>query len=290
MKQYFQIRGLLGLAQRVMAEALMRTGAQRRDAMRSRALCGVGQICCLMGRYREALAYLDESLAIARDIGDPAREAAVLQPLGMALAGQGDLPGAKYFDEAVVLAKRLGSKREIAAALNNQTQLHRMQGELDAAQSLLEQVLNLTREVGDDEFVAIALLNLAMLEIGRGAADPASEMLLEVIAIAAKLGSSPPIRVYSRLQQDSLRRGANGNARRGFSGLPKCTRDRPGFQRDLADEAFLASLMQKSRAMSAQQFKAATEAGGALSAEEAVAEAQTWLADRTREPGPRSAC
>ena len=291
MKQYFQIRGLLGLGQRVMAEALTRTGAQRRDAMRSRALCGVGQICCLMGRYQEALVYLDESLAIAREIGDPAREAAVLQPLGMALAGQGDLPGArKYSDEAVVLARRLGNKREIAAALNNRAQLHRVQGEIDVAQSIFEQVLNLTRDVGDDEFIAIALLNLAMLEIGRGAGDRACEMLLEVIAIATKLGSKPANQ--SVLEASAGLAAARGQWERAarFFGAAETHARQTGFQRDLADEVFLASLMQKSRAMSpGEQFDAAMEAGGRLSPEVALAEARTWLANWAREPQPRSA-
>lgn len=291
MKQYLQIRGLLGLAQRVMAEALARSGAQRRDAIRSRALCSVGQICCLMGRYQDALVYLDESLAIAREIGDRAREAAVLQPLGTALAGQGDLAGAReYFDEAVALAKLIGNKRELAAALNNRAQLHRVQGELDAAQSIFQQVLDFTREVGDHEYIAIALLNLAMVEIGRGAGDRACGMLLDVIAIAAKLGSKPASQ--SVLEASAGLAAARGQWERAarFFGAAETHARQTGLQRDPADEAFLTSLMQKSRALSPDgQFDAVVEAGGALSLEGALAEAQTWLADCARRPQPGSA-
>ena len=168
LKQYFLRRGLLGLAQHVMAEALAHRGAQKRDAERGRALFSLGQICNFMGRYREASGHLEESLAIGREIGDRQRVASALQALGIVLTGQGDLVGArKYFEEALVLAQEIGNKREIAGALNNRAQLYRLEGDLAAAQRLYEQVLDVVRELGDHEDIAIALLNLAMIHIGR---------------------------------------------------------------------------------------------------------------------------
>ena len=64
-------------------EALAAPGAQARDYARCRALSDAGQFATCMGQHDEALAYLEESLAIAREIGDRARVAVALQPLGM---------------------------------------------------------------------------------------------------------------------------------------------------------------------------------------------------------------
>src|SRR6266508_5450052 len=67
-------------------------------------LFNAGQLGCWMGRYEEARAYLEESLEIARGIGDKGRIAQVLQPLGMASLGQGDSAAARqYLNEGLAL-------------------------------------------------------------------------------------------------------------------------------------------------------------------------------------------
>jgi len=286
MKQYFVRRGLLGLAHGVMTDTLAHPGAQRRNAERSRALLSVGQIGHAMGRYKEALAHLEESLAIAREIGDRQRAAAALQPLGLVLAGQGDLPGArKSFDEAIVLAQEIGNKREFAAALNNRGQLHRLEGDLEAAKPIYEQALAAVRELGDHEGVAIALLNLAMVGIGRGAVDSARTMLLETLAIAVATGSKSASQ--SVIEVSAGLAAALGEWERAarFFGAAEAHASQTGFQRDSADDAFLAPLIRKARAMlPSDQYDSAVEAGRALGVDEALAEARTWLSERAHEP------
>ena len=84
------MRGLLTLSYRITVESLSGANAQKRSLPRCRALQIVGQLNNMMGRYAEAQRYLEETLAIAREIGDRERVAAVLQPLGLACLGQGD--------------------------------------------------------------------------------------------------------------------------------------------------------------------------------------------------------
>jgi tetratricopeptide (TPR) repeat protein len=116
----------------------------------------------------------------------------VQQPLGVALLAQGDSAGArKHFEEGLTLARELGNKREIAAALNALAQVHRMEGALDAAEQLYENVVELARQLEDQESIAIGLLNLAMVAIGRGSVDRVGAQLLEVLAIADAIGSKP---------------------------------------------------------------------------------------------------
>ncbi|MBK6804561.1 MAG: tetratricopeptide repeat protein [Betaproteobacteria bacterium] len=64
-----------------------------------------GWQCCHLGRYEEAPGRLEESLAIARELGDRS-VARVLQPLGLAAFGRGDVDASRtYMEEAADLAR-----------------------------------------------------------------------------------------------------------------------------------------------------------------------------------------
>jgi predicted ATPase/class 3 adenylate cyclase len=278
-KHYWIIRGLLALGQRVMVEALARPGAQERSVARCSALSDAGQLGCVMGRYRDAQPYLAESLAIAREIGDKRMVAAVLQPLGVASLGQGDLYGARgHFEEALTLAQELGNKRDIAAALTALAQVHRVEGALTLAEPLYERVVELARELGDRESIAIGLLNLTMVAIGQGSADRVRSKLLEVLAIVEELGSKPAgvsaLEVSAGLA--ALRRESEQAAR--FFGAAEAQMGQTGLHRDPADEAFLAPLITTARdTLGPTTFAAAEAAGRVLSYDQAVAEAREWL-------------
>jgi predicted ATPase/class 3 adenylate cyclase len=278
-KRYWLNRGLLGLGHRVTVEALSRPGANERSAVRCRALFDAGQLGSFMGRYGEAQKYLEESLSIAREIGDQRRIAMVLQPLGIVHHGQGNLATARgYFEEALALAQGLGNKREIAAALNALAQLHRVQGAPDMAEPLYENAVTLAHELGDRESIAIGLLNLTMVSIGRCAIDRARGTLLEALTIADEIGSR-------RTGQSALEVGAGlaacceewRRATRLYGAAEKQTAQ-TGLRRDPADEAFLAPLMARTReALGATEFFAAESAGSTLSYEEALSEVREWL-------------
>ena len=189
-KFYWVNRGLMGLGFRMTVEALSRAqGADHSDA-RCSALFDAGQLAYFMGKYQEARRYLEESLAIARALGNPLRMAKPLQPLGGACLGLGDLETARrHLEEGLARARELGHKREIAGALNSLAQLYRVEGELDTAELLFESVIALARELGDKESVSIGLLNRAMIAVCRESAPAAAAMLLEVIANNEDVGS-----------------------------------------------------------------------------------------------------
>ena len=278
-KPYWLNRGLLGLGHRVTMEALTRAGAQEHSLARWGGLADAGQLTFFMGHYAEARKYLEESLGIARAIGDTRSVAAVLQPLGMACLGQGDVPTARgHLQEALTLARELGNKRELAAAINALAQLHRMEGELDAAEPLYEQFLTLARDLRDREIIAIGLLNLAMVSIGRGAGERAREMLLEVLSIAEEIGSKAAgqslLDVAAGL--GALREKWERTAL--FFGAAEAQTGQTGLHRDPADEAFLTPLIAMARAaLGPAAFGAAEVAGHSLSYNEAITEARAWL-------------
>jgi non-specific serine/threonine protein kinase len=281
-KPYWLNRGLLGLGHRVTLEALARAGAQERTLARSGGLADAGQLAFFMGRYGEARTYLEESLAIAREIGDRRSIAAVLQPLGMACLGEGDIPTARgHLQEALGLARELGNKRELAAATNALAQLHRVEGALDGAARLYEEFLTLARDLRDREIIAIGLLNLAMVSIGRRAADRAREMLLEVLSIAEEIGSRAAGQSLLDVTAGLAALRENWERAALFFGAAEAQTAQTGLHRDPADEAFLAPLIATAReSLGSAAFGAAEAAGHSLSYEEAIVQARTWLENR----------
>jgi predicted ATPase/class 3 adenylate cyclase len=279
-KRYWLNRGLLDLGHRAAAEALARPDARRRTVDRARTLFDAGQLASSMGRYAEAQGYLQESLAIAKELDDKERIAAVLQPLALAFLGQGDRAAARAnLQEALVLAQALEDKRSVAAALNALAQLHRVEGQPDTAEPLYVQVLGIARDLGDEQSIAIALLNLAMVSIGRGSRSHAKPMLHEVLAIAQAIGSTPA--GQSVLEVSAGLAALCGEWQRAafFFGAAEAQAARTGLRRDPTDEAFLAPLIESARkGLGSQAFATSESAGRALSYEEAMVDVRTWLA------------
>ena len=275
-------RGLLALGFGATVEALARPGAQERNFARCRALSDAGQFATRMGHQEQALSYLEESLAIAREIGDRSRVAAVLQPLGYAYFGLGNVTAARtHLEEALELARKLGDKREITAALSALAQLHRSQGALEVAEPLCDQVIDLARELDDRDSIAIGLLNRAMVAVSRGAADRTREMLLEALAITEDMGSmtvgqslldvAAGLATLEREWEDAAR----------FFGASATQSGQSGLRRDPADEMFVAPLITTAHdALGAQVFAAVEAEGRALTLAEALVRVRALLVRR----------
>jgi predicted ATPase/class 3 adenylate cyclase len=278
LKSYWVTRGLLELGHRIACEALARTDRHRDTLLRCRALFNAGQIACWIGRYREARMNLEESLAIARKLGDVRRIAGALQPLGLACLGLGEVDAARaHLDEAIALARAQGDSRELLAALNAAAQLHRSQNELDEATPLYGQMLDLARGIGDRESIAIGLLNLAMATIaGNGGGVPA--MLQEVLEIVDETGSKPALQSVLEVSAGfAAARREWRHAAEAF-GAAEAHAERTGLRRDPADEAFLSPLIANARrALGDAAFRDIERAARARGQEDTLARARAWL-------------
>ena len=279
LRPYWLNRGLVGLGQRFNAEALARKGAQDRDLARCRALFVAGQFSSHMGRYEEAQHYLEESLGIAREMGDKRRVASALQPLGRAHLGQGHLVTARRcLEEALAAVEELKEPREIAAATNALAQVYRVQGNLDAAEPLYEKALTLARTLDDRESIAIGLLNVAMVAIDRRDDERARQMLLAAVKILDEIGSKyvgqSALEVATGLAV--LRKDWSRAAR--LFGAAEVLADQTVLQRDPGDEAFLAPLVARARSsLDSAAFAAAEKSGRTTPYEEMMSEARAWL-------------
>ena len=151
---------------------------------------------------------------------------------------------------------------------------------LEAAAPRYENVLALAHELGDRELIAIALLNLAMVAVDRHSADRARTMLLEVVQIAEETGAQrlgqSTLDVCAGLA--SLNMEYEFAAR--FYGAADAQTAQTQLQRDPADETFLTPLIAKAQqALGTARFATVKDAGCALSYEQAIAVAITWLKD-----------
>jgi tetratricopeptide (TPR) repeat protein len=258
---------------------IRRDGAQERDLARCRALLAAIELGFLTGRYQEASAHAEESLAIAREIDDPIRIAEAHRLLGyVCIAHRWPVTARGHFETSLALSRELKDKSLIAIALNGLGELHRTQREPDRARPFYEEAVTLDREVGDQRCLAVHLCNLSSVLIESGLEQAAPKVMLEALSIAAQIGSKQighavlgycaGLAVLRR--QWSLAGRLHGAAENQARQM--------GYHREPMDEAFLPSLIAKAReALGEAEFSCAEAAGRALSYEQAVGRARGWI-------------
>jgi predicted ATPase/class 3 adenylate cyclase/Tfp pilus assembly protein PilF len=166
------------------------TGAQHPSpAIRAKSLHGAGILACDQGDYPVARAFLEESLAIKRELGDKRGTAASLNNLGHVLRLQGDYEGARrLYEESLATCRELNDRRGMAFAQSALGLVARYQGDYPTAQRFYEASLQLGRETGDPRGVAVALNNLALLAQDQGRYAEARSLYTESLAAKRELG------------------------------------------------------------------------------------------------------
>jgi predicted ATPase/DNA-binding winged helix-turn-helix (wHTH) protein len=279
LRHYWIRGGHLALGLHATTQALARMAASDRTLLRSRALFDVGQLHSFAGQFAQAKPYLEESIAIARELGDRREVGYGLQPLGLAYLGMGQVDEARRsLEEAAEIAQEAGDVNEVAAALNALAQLHRTQGELDQAETLFQQVLAMASQASNNYIVVIALLNLAMVWIDRRQPERARSVLLEVLAIVEEGGARSTAQSVLEVTAGLAAVLEEWTMTARFYGAAEATAQATGLHRDPADEEFLARQVNEARGkLEPSAFESAEKDGRALAAELAVREARAWL-------------
>jgi len=176
----------------------------------------------------------------------------------------------------------LADKSQLAKALTGLAELHRAGGELDKAEPLYEEALALSREWGDRAGIAVNLINLAGMSVSLGLGDRARGMMREGFAIAEEIGSR---RTGIALLEFSIGLAAffsEWESAARLCGASEALSREMGYQREPVDELLLTPFIQRTRqALGAAAFAAAESAGRSLSYDEAIAEARSWLEQRS---------
>jgi predicted ATPase/transcriptional regulator with XRE-family HTH domain len=153
-----------GWIEPLLALARSHGGATTTSAAWAKALVGAATLIRPQGEPHRVIAYLEESLALRRRLGDKAgiAESAVL--LGNDLTYHGDhVRAGELLVEGLDLRRELGDASGVADALDHLALLIRDHGEHARAQAMMEEALALRREMGDTRGVGRELFALARM-------------------------------------------------------------------------------------------------------------------------------
>ena len=186
--RFWLIRGHLVEGRRWLEDALARDSSDQPE-LRAKALRGLAVLAIKHRDYGDAERFLDESLALSRELGDTASAIRSMLSLGVVAVDTDDYEQAKRLNrETLELARETGDGRVAATAINNLSDLALVEGEYELAASLAEESLTEARELGHRESAVLALLNLAQANLFLQRLDEAARSLEEALGLAVELG------------------------------------------------------------------------------------------------------
>ncbi len=160
------------------------------DVVRAKALTRMGWLIRSLGDYARAVAVLQESLALWRQIGDRAGISRVLTNLAAMVMRQGDYPEATaMLEEALILRQQLGDQHGTCAVLINLGYSESEQGHHQLAIEFFTEALTLARAVGDDDYIGWILNNLGEVYTRQGDYEQAEASFAEAEPIFQRLGN-----------------------------------------------------------------------------------------------------
>ncbi len=272
--------GKLELGFQVATEALARPAAGVDDLQRCRLLLQACQLAYLYGRYAEARAWGEEGLAIAVALAEQRRRVTALRLLGQIGLAQGDRPFARrHLEQSVAVAREVGDGYQLSAAGCALADLLRGEGSLDAAEALYEEMLALCRARGDRVSEAALLLNVALVSIGRDAHPQARVRLADSLAMMQELGLANFAAAAMAATAALAAAVGDFDACLRLEGAGAAHRERTGFRLEPVDEACLRPFVSRARAsLDAEAAARAETQGRALGYEGALLDAAAWLA------------
>ncbi len=168
-----------------------------------------------LGRYEEALAQFQASLALARDRGDKKWEAKATFNVGLVSWNLGRTDKAQAcFERVLVLARETGNRLDALQATGNLGIVMQNTGRIEEARAQYERTLNLSREVGDRRSETYATGNLASILSQAGRIEEATTHFEKTLALARETGDRRgEARAVSKLGSDRARLGRFEEAR-----------------------------------------------------------------------------
>jgi transposase len=169
-------------------EAADQSRIQHQKSAIAKALYRAGELAYAQGDYGAAVALLEESLSLYRELGDKWGMACVLRGLGNTLSYRGDPDLAEPLRyESLALFREIGDSWGIAWMLYHIASERR---EVEPKIALLEESLALARAGGHKRLIVTVLNNLAMLAREQGDNTRAVVLYQESLALCRELHNS----------------------------------------------------------------------------------------------------
>jgi non-specific serine/threonine protein kinase len=164
--------------------------SQGGDPVRARALNVAARLAARQADDVSALRLVDESIALAREVGDPRLIATMLRGAGVVYHTAGRLEDSRrMYDEALELLERSGDRR-LAIDIQNQIGIiANERGDFETALAILNDCVAFSRSTGDRLELSRYLESLANAQLGLGEVDEASASWSESLSIERDLNN-----------------------------------------------------------------------------------------------------
>jgi predicted ATPase len=267
---FWRLRGYLREGRRWL-EAVLAASRTQRTPLRCRALNGLGLLTFTLGDY--ATPVLEESLALARELGDEPEIAWALYAMGRVAHARGDYErAAAVLEDSLTRFRALGDVVGCAYACWYIGCVAIERGEYAQATAVFEQSLALGRQAGDTWAIASALLNAGELASDLRDFERAVAMLKQSLGHFRELRASWGMSlVLSRLAVTAAGSGQSERAARLF-GASQALLDGMGYVMSVSHRAKHDSGLATARnAQGEEAFAAVWAEGQAMTLGQAVA-------------------
>jgi predicted ATPase/class 3 adenylate cyclase len=273
--RFWHLHGHLGEGRRWAEEIVRLPGAAPRTADRFEGLTALGGLAYWQEDVPAFRAAYEESLEIARELGDPVREAEAIYNLSFAPAMEGDLADAvQLVEQARLRFEELGIRRGVGDTLWFLAIVARLHGDLDGSRAISEEGLRIHAELGDRFGRTVGLYALARTALEQGDLETAQTSLQEALTNDEMVGNRTGMGViFDNLAAKASHEGNHLRALR-LGGASEAIKEAAGGQAphpliDLPDPRDAAGAVLGEAAV-----EAAWNEGGAMSLEQAIAYAR----------------
>ncbi|TML00430.1 MAG: adenylate/guanylate cyclase domain-containing protein [Actinobacteria bacterium] len=229
--RFWQQRGHLAEGRGWFEEILAMPSGQGRSPARAKALTGAAGIAWWRQDRGSAGAFYGEALAIARELGDPARIAEALYNDAFVVAGDDLESATRMLEESLDLFRGVGDERGVAQVLTMLVMQDAQAGRWTSVIDSLEEVTAIWRRVGDRLHLAFDLVWLAFAHGRGGHRAEARSAALEALELFREVDNLTGIGIvftdlaflanWEGRHQDAIRlAGASESLRRRVGGPP----------------------------------------------------------------------
>jgi tetratricopeptide (TPR) repeat protein len=170
-------------------ETALAGGRDIKSVVRVRALWGEGQLVWRQGDYARAMALHEESLALARELGDRTGIAMALRGRGLVTMRQGDLDAATaLFEESLEISRKLEDKWLVANTVAQMGVAARRKGNYARALALCEESLAIFRALGAKHWIAYTLRLTGHAVRLQGDLEQATELYRDSLGLFGETG------------------------------------------------------------------------------------------------------
>ncbi len=276
---FWRNRNLHEFGLRLAEEALARPGAAAPTAPRAVLAARASLLAMGLGRYERARALADEAVTIGAHVGDPALRAMTYLHLGAVAGVVHDLDTAlAATQEGIRCSQVAGERMYLSAMLGNLGELHRIRGELDAAEEAYGRAVEACRAIGRVDGVANHLANQCYVLVPRGRLEEARQRLLESLRLCAQHGlGQRALATFDLVLALAAARDEHAFAAE-LWGAVEAARAARGTRRDPWDEAFVQEWRARAEAaLGPREYAESVAWGAEQPAEATLAAAIAWL-------------